>query len=243
MCNVSFNPPPLAHRYGRENMFRLCTQLFQCHVFCCLLPRMRKFFLGVPCTQMFYIIFYVSFPPTLANKFLHYVPTRAHIDHAKIFLLAFFMYGQKLNLIEKKNEFCIGDKVGLQREEHVDTQFSQIPYCVLFIFFVSLKNHTKRLMLSLRHKQPRRFILEYVLRHNFQSLRVECKDCEFLKQFLINILDISFAYIKPFRKRSTFNWNMNVGSNIFTTKGLKLPTLEFSISATSKLKAFLRIKI
>lgn len=162
MCNVSFNPPPLAHRYGRENMFRSCTQLFQCHVFCCLSSRMRTvFFLGAPYTQMFYIIFYVSFPPTLENKFLHYLPTHAlHRPCQNISACLFYVRPEAET--NRKSEFCSGDKVDLQREKHVDTKFSQIPYCVLFVFSVSMKNHTKRLMLSLHHKQPRWFILKRI---------------------------------------------------------------------------------
>lgn len=103
-------------------------------MFSAAFPRMRTIFQGVLCTQMFYIIFYVSSPPTLKNTFFIIYKLVPYIDHAKIFLLAFFMYGQKLKP-DRKKEFCSGDKkVELQREGNVDTQFSQIPCYVLFIF-------------------------------------------------------------------------------------------------------------
>lgn len=134
MCNVSFNPPraPLWER-------KICSayvRSFFSVMFSVAFPRMRTIFQGVLCTQMFYIIFYVSSPPTLENKFLHYLQTRAlHRPCQNISACLFYVRPEaKPN---RKKEFCSGDKkVELQRKGH---QFSQIPCSVLFIFFVSLK--------------------------------------------------------------------------------------------------------
>lgn len=145
MCNVSFNPPRFAHRYGRENMFRLCTQLFQCHVFCCLSEDENNFsgsfmYANVSC----HILCIIS--THSRNKFFHYLQTRAlHRPNQNVSACLFYLWPEaesnrkKLNFrVEKRESIC-------RKEKHCDTQFSLIFYGAFIYSFHVSENYTKHL--------------------------------------------------------------------------------------------------